>query len=87
MDLSPGQQESLNKLFSGIPRDRTPMKWMVFGTIKLFDEAGREVLTVDVFSNPEGSGPFRIGEHYFIGYDQKEFREMLGLEELPDSSR
>lgn len=77
VELSLGQQEEFHKLFSGVSRDRLPKKWQVFGVVRLFDEAGREVSTVEVFSNSEGAGPFRIGEDYFIGYDQKAFREML----------
>ncbi|MEK7949861.1 hypothetical protein [Luteolibacter soli] len=50
VQLSLAQQEEFHDLFSGIPRDRNPMKWKVLGTVRLFDEAGREVSTVDVFS-------------------------------------
>ncbi|MCW1925322.1 hypothetical protein OKA05_22370 [Luteolibacter arcticus] len=86
VELSLAQRERLHDLFSGIPRDRIPAKWQVFGTVRLFDE-GREVSTVEVFSNSTGGGPFRIGKHYFLGYDQKGFREMLGVQDHSDSSR
>ena len=85
IELSLGDRERLHDLLSGVPRDRNPAKWQVFGAVRLF-EAGREVAVIDVFSNSSGAGPMRIGKHYFLGYDQEQLREMLGLQERTGSS-
>lgn len=87
MELSFAQREWLHTLLSDVPRDRSAKKWQIFATARLYDSAGSQVSQIEVYSNPNGSGPFRIGEHYFIGYDQKEFREMLELPETPESGR
>lgn len=77
VSLSASEVEWIVHIFRGVPRDRAPMKWQIFGTIRLFGETGKEVSRIEVFTNPGGKGPFRIGNDYFIGYDQAELKRML----------
>lgn len=68
---------AIGALFDGVERDLRPMKWQVLGQLTLF-QSGKSVGKIEVFSNSQGVGPFKIGDDYYLGYDQAAFQKALG---------
>jgi len=66
----------LRQIIKATKRDRSPMKWMLLGTLELRAN-GTTISTIQMFSNPEGPGPTKMSEHHYLGYDQKSFQEIL----------
>lgn len=71
------QAAAIGALFEGQRRDLDPMKWLYEGDLTLF-QAGKPVMRIEVFANPQGgAGPFKIGDNYYLGYDQVALQRAL----------
>ncbi|QJE98419.1 hypothetical protein [Luteolibacter luteus] len=63
-------------LFEGANRDLNPSKWVFEGQLTLV-LGGKSVGKIEVFSNSQGAGPFKIGDNYYLVYDQAAFQRAL----------
>jgi len=63
-------------LFEGVNRDLRPSKWTSEGELTFF-HAGKAVAGIQIFSNSQGAGRFKIGDNYYLGYDQSAFQKAL----------
>jgi hypothetical protein len=66
----------LRQIIEVTKRDRFPMKWAVLGTLEL-KANGTTISTIQMFSNPNGTGPLEISDSYYLGYDQVSFLKIL----------
>ena len=73
----------LRQILEATNIDRFPMKWAVSGALELRAN-GTTVSTIQMFSNPNGSGPLEIADSYYLGYDQESFQKILGRSKSAD---
>jgi hypothetical protein len=66
----------LRQIIKATKRDRFPMKWAVLGALELRAN-GTTISTIQIFSNPNGPGPLKLSNSYYLGYDQVSFQKIL----------
>jgi hypothetical protein len=68
--------KQLRQILEATKRDRFPIKWSASGTLELRAN-GTTISTIQIFLDPNGTGPLTISDNYYSGYDQVSFQKII----------
>ncbi len=78
-EIPSGDFPQLKAAFSAVQRDSQPAKWQTWGEEIHFYKGDSEVLSIRLFRDWQGVGPFSIQRQYFRGYDLERLRAVLPM--------